>query len=183
VKPFRSEMSSIRCAQFLYTSSARAVLTPNEPGRTGCPNEVRTSLRPVEVAMPYRIAFFAAVGVLVVSAHEIAHRLNVSARLRVLKPTIQISQSLQTEHEPIYRALLDDTKALGRSARLQTRLAGCSGRTSSKDETALPPLGLLAPLAAGQTSADWRQPRHDRRPPCQFSRDSRPVVCTIGASG
>ena len=104
--------------------------------------------------MRFRIAFFAAVGVLVFSAHERPHGVNVSDRLRAQKPAMQIPQSLQTEHEAIHSALVAATKASGQVGAAAKELATVLGpHFKREDEIALPPLGLLAPLAAGQTPA------------------------------
>ena len=120
-------------------------------GRTDTPVQVAA----VEgVAMRDKIMFFAAVGVLAVSAHELPLGLNVSDRLRAQTPAIQIPQSLQTEHQAIHDALENATQAPGRVGAAAKELAAVLGpHFKREDEIALPPLGLLAPLAAGDKPA------------------------------
>ena len=104
--------------------------------------------------MRYRIGFLAAVGVLAVSAQELPHGLNVPERLSAQKPAIQIPQSLQTEHEAIHSALVRATKAPGGVGAAARELAAVlDPHFEREDEIALPPLGLLAPLAAGERPA------------------------------
>lgn len=104
--------------------------------------------------MRYRIGFLAAVGVLAISAHELPLGLNVSDRLAAQKPAIQIPQSLQTEHQAIHNALEEATRAPGRVGAAAKELAAVLGpHFKREDEIALPPLGLLAPLAAGERPA------------------------------
>jgi hypothetical protein len=112
------------------------------------------SLRLKEVAMRFRIGLLAAVGVLAVSAQELPHGLNVPGRLSAQKPAIQIPQSLQTEHQAIHSALEEATKAPGRVGAAAKELAAVlDPHFKREDEIALPPLGLLAPLAAGERPA------------------------------
>lgn len=104
--------------------------------------------------MRYRIGFLAAVGVLAISAHELPLGLNVSDRLAAQKPPIQIPQSLQTEHQAIHNALEEATRAPGRVGSAAKELAAVLGpHFKREDEIALPPLGLLAPLAAVERPA------------------------------
>jgi hypothetical protein len=104
--------------------------------------------------MRNRIGFLAALGVLVVSPHELPLGLNVSDRLRAQKPAIQIPQSLQTEHQAIHDALEEAIQAPGRVGAAAKELAAVLGpHFKREDEIALPPLGLLAPLAAGDSPA------------------------------
>lgn len=102
--------------------------------------------------MRYRIGFLAVVGVLAVSAHELPHPLlDVPHRLSAQKPAIQVPQSLRTEHEAIHSALEEAIKAPGRVGAAAKELAAVLGpHFKREDEIALPPLGLLAPLAAGE---------------------------------
>lgn len=61
---------------------------------------------------------------------------------------------LQTEHQAIHRALEEATTAPGRVGAAAKELAAVLGpHFKREDEIALPPLGLLAPLAAGETPA------------------------------
>lgn len=67
---------------------------------------------------------------------------------------ITIPPSLQAEHEEIHRALVDATLAPGRvGAAAQELAAVLHPHFERENEIALPPLGLLAPLAAGKTPA------------------------------
>lgn len=104
--------------------------------------------------MRYRVGFLAAVGVLAVAAQGLPHGLNMSNRVRAQKLAFQIPQSLQTEHQAIHSALEEATKAPGRVGAAAKELAAVLGpHFKREDEIALPPLGLLAPLAAGETPA------------------------------
>lgn len=104
--------------------------------------------------MRYRIRLLAAVGVLAVSAQELPHDLNGTGRVSAQKPAFQIPQSLQTEHQAIHDALEDATRAPGRVGAAAKELAAVLGpHFEREDEIALPPLGLLAPLAAGDSPA------------------------------
>ena len=63
-------------------------------------------------------------------------------------------QSLQTEHRAIHDALTVATKVPGRVGASAKELAAVLGpHFKREDEIALPPLGLLAPLAAGEKPA------------------------------
>jgi hypothetical protein len=65
-----------------------------------------------------------------------------------------IPQSLQTEHEEIHRALIDATRAPGRVGAAAKELAAVlDPHFERENQIALPPLGLLAQLAAGGTPA------------------------------
>jgi iron-sulfur cluster repair protein YtfE (RIC family) len=100
------------------------------------------------------VGFLAAVGVLVVSAHELRYDFNVTARVRAQAPAIQIPPSLQTEHQEIHHALVEATKAPGQVGAAAKELAAVlEPHFKREDEIALPPLGLLAPLAAGERPA------------------------------
>jgi hypothetical protein len=68
------------------------------------------------------------------------------------KVTIEVPPSLQTEHEAIHDALTEATRAPGRVGAAAKELATIlHPHFEREDEIALPPLGLLAPLAAGET--------------------------------
>lgn len=106
--------------------------------------------------MCYRsLAFIATVGlsiIAVVHAPQAAglRQAEVSAR----KTTIAIPQSLQAEHHEIHEALTEATRAPGRVGAAAKELAAVlDPHFERENEIALPPLGLLAPLAAGQTPA------------------------------
>ena len=67
---------------------------------------------------------------------------------------IAIPQSIRAEHRAIHDALTAATKAPGRVGAAARELAAVLGpHFTREDEIALPPLGLLAPLAAGDTPA------------------------------
>lgn len=71
---------------------------------------------------------------------------------------IAIPQSLQTEHEEIHEALVAATKAPGRVGAAAKELAAVlDPHFERENEIALPPLGLLAPLAAGETPAGMQE--------------------------
>ena len=70
------------------------------------------------------------------------------------KPTIAIPQSLQVEHRAIHEALEAAIKAPGRTGAAAREVAAVLGpHFKREDEIALPPLGLLAPLARGERPA------------------------------
>lgn len=70
------------------------------------------------------------------------------------KATIPIPQSLQVEHHAIHAALEAAVKAPGRTGAAARELAAVLGpHFKREDEIALPPLGLLAPLARGERPA------------------------------
>ena len=67
---------------------------------------------------------------------------------------ITIPQSLQAEHHEIHEALVEATRAPGRVGAAAKELAAVlHPHFERENQIALPPLGLLAPLAAGQTPA------------------------------
>jgi hypothetical protein len=74
------------------------------------------------------------------------------------KPAINIPRSLRTEHEEIHKALLEATRAPGRVGAAAKELAAVlDPHFERENEIALPPLGLLAPLAAGETPAGLQE--------------------------
>ena len=67
----------------------------------------------------------------------------------------RIPKSIQAEHEAIHAALVTATKQPGRVGAAARALAEVlHPHFVREEEIALPPLGLLAPLAAGQPVAD-----------------------------
>ena len=69
---------------------------------------------------------------------------------RIMPTTIAIPQSVQIEHEAIHTALVEATKAPGPVGPAATALARVlHPHFVREEEIALPPLGLLARLAAG----------------------------------
>ena len=76
----------------------------------------------------------------------------------VQKSEITIPQSLYTEHKEIHEALVDATRAPGRVGAAAKELAAVlDPHFERENQIALPPLGLLAPLAAGDTPAGLQE--------------------------
>lgn len=74
------------------------------------------------------------------------------------KTATRIPQSLQTEHEEIHEALVRATRAPGQIGAAAKELAAVlDPHFARENEIALPPLGLLAPLAAGETPAGLQE--------------------------
>lgn len=74
------------------------------------------------------------------------------------KSAIVIPPSLQTEHEEIHKALEAATRAPGRVGAAAKELAAVlDPHFERENQIALPPLGLLAPLAAGATPAGLQE--------------------------
>ena len=74
------------------------------------------------------------------------------------RSVISIPQSLQTEHDEIHEALVDATRAPGRVGAAAKELAALlDPHFERENQIALPPLGLLAPLAAGETPAGLQE--------------------------
>jgi hypothetical protein len=72
--------------------------------------------------------------------------------------TIPIPRSLQTEHAEIHEALEAATRAPGRVGAAAKELAAVlDPHFERENQIALPPLGLLAPLAAGETPAGLQE--------------------------
>jgi hypothetical protein len=77
-----------------------------------------------------------------------------AGRAGAQKSVITIPQSLQAEHEEIHEALVAATRAPGRIGAAAKELAAVlDPHFERENQIALPPLGLLAPLAAGETPA------------------------------
>jgi hypothetical protein len=67
------------------------------------------------------------------------------------EPALQVPDSIRAEHERIHAALLDATRAPGSVGEAARELAQVlHPHFVREEEIALPPLGLLAPLAAGE---------------------------------
>lgn len=74
--------------------------------------------------------------------------------------TIAIPQSLRTEHRALHEALTAATRAPGRVGAAAKELAAVLGpHFTREEEIALPPLGLLAALAAGGRPAGMEEAR------------------------
>ena len=83
---------------------------------------------------------------------------NQAGHAAAQKSLIAIPQSLQTEHEEIHKALVDATRAPGRVGAAAKELAAVlDPHFERENQIALPPLGLLAPLAAGKTPAGLQE--------------------------
>ena len=68
---------------------------------------------------------------------------------------LAIPESIQLEHKAIHSALVDATKMSGRVGAAARALAKVlHPHFVREEEIALPPLGLIAPLASGQTVPD-----------------------------
>jgi hypothetical protein len=68
------------------------------------------------------------------------------------KPAIATPPSLEAEHHEIHEALLEATRIPGRVGVAAKELAAVlDPHFARENEIALPPLGLLAPFAAGKT--------------------------------
>jgi hypothetical protein len=71
---------------------------------------------------------------------------------------ITIPQSLQEEHKAIHDALREATRAPGRVGAAARELAAIlAPHFKREDEIALPPLGLLAPLASNESPAGMEE--------------------------
>jgi hypothetical protein len=74
------------------------------------------------------------------------------------KSMITIPRSLEAEHEEIHAALLEATRVPGRIGAAAKELAAVlDPHFQRENQIALPPLGLLAPLAAGETPAGLQE--------------------------
>ncbi len=70
------------------------------------------------------------------------------------KAVIAIPRSLEAEHHEIHEVLLEATRIPGRVGAAAKELAAVlEPHFQRENESALPPLGLLEPLAAGETPA------------------------------
>jgi hypothetical protein len=74
------------------------------------------------------------------------------------KTTIEVPESLQVEHKHIHEALVAATRAPGRVGAAARELAAVlHPHFEREDQIALPPLGLLRSLAAGETPAGMEE--------------------------
>jgi hypothetical protein len=107
-----------------------------------------------------RVAVAVTIGVLVMALAESPRASGVPGRAEAAaqKSVIATPQSLVAEHHEIHEALLEATRAPGRVGAAATELAGVlDPHFERENEIALPPLGLLAPLAAGKTPAGQQE--------------------------
>lgn len=74
------------------------------------------------------------------------------------KSPITIPRALQAEHEELHQSLMEATRAPGRVGSAAKELAAVlDPHFERENQIALPPLGLLAPLAAGDTPAGMQE--------------------------
>src|SRR5512145_707829 len=75
----------------------------------------------------------------------------------VRRTTFDIPESIKLEHEELHHALSAATELPGRTGAAAQRVAALlHAHFVSEEEFALPPLGLLRPLAGGRASPDMR---------------------------
>lgn len=103
----------------------------------------------------------AAIGVLAIAVPgfpKVLGEPEQASRAGAQKTMIAIPPSLQIEHKAIHDALEAATKAPGRVGAAAKALAAVLGpHFERENQIALPPLGLLAPLAAGETPAGMKE--------------------------
>ena len=103
----------------------------------------------------------ATIGLLVIALPGLPHAFGApsqAGRAGAQKSVLTIPQSLQTEHEEIHKALVEATRAPGRVGAAAKELAAVlDPHFERENQIALPPLGLLAPLAAGETPAGLQE--------------------------
>ena len=110
--------------------------------------------------MRHTVIFIVAISVLAVAATEFKNAgvFGSTSQTGAQRTMITIPQSLQAEHKAIHNALTEATKAPGRVGATARELAAVLGpHFKREDEIALPPLGLLAPLAAGEKPAGMEE--------------------------
>ena len=111
--------------------------------------------------MRHIVVLIAAIGVLAIAATEFTGALSApgqTTRTGAQKAMITIPQSLQTEHTAIHEALAKATRAPGPVGAAAQELAAVLGpHFTRENEIALPPLGLLAALAAGEKPAGMEE--------------------------
>ena len=111
--------------------------------------------------MRHTIVLIAAIGVLAIAATEFTDALSApgqTTRTGAQKTMITIPQSLQTEHTAIHDALAEATQVPGPVGAAARELAAVLGpHFTRENEIALPPLGLLAALAAGEKPAGMEE--------------------------
>lgn len=107
------------------------------------------------------LAIAAIVGLLVLTLPASPHASGTPSqdgRAGAQTSLITIPRSLQTEHEEIHKALMEATRAPGRVGAAAKELAAVlDPHFERENQIALPPLGLLAPLAAGETPAGQQE--------------------------
>ncbi len=103
----------------------------------------------------------AAIGLLLIAVQKSPNAFGApsqAGRAGAQKSMLRAPQSLQAEHEEIHEALTNATRAPGRVGAAAKELAAVlDPHFERENQIALPPLGLLAPLAAGQTPAGLQE--------------------------
>ena len=103
----------------------------------------------------------ATIGLLAITLAPSSHTAATSSqdgRAGAQKSVIAIPRSLQAEHEAIHKALVEATRAPGQVGGAAKELAAVlDPHFERENQIALPPLGLLAPLAAGETPAGLQE--------------------------
>lgn len=109
----------------------------------------------MEALMHYRFVLIAALGTVAIAATTLTTARGSSALPAATagqKSALSAPESIRVEHEAIHKALVELTKAEGPVATAAKDLAAVlHPHFEREEEIALPPLGLLAPLAAGKT--------------------------------
>jgi len=111
--------------------------------------------------MRHTVVFIAAISILAMAAPELPDAVSApghTGRTGAQKPMITIPPSLQTEHKAIHEALEEATRVPGSVGAAARELAAVLGpHFTRENEIALPPLGLLAALAAGEKPAGMQE--------------------------
>ena len=111
--------------------------------------------------MRRRVILIAVSGVLAIAATEFPDAVRASGqtnRTGAQKTMIAIPQSLQSEHKEIHDALAPATQLPGPLGAAARELEAVLGpHFARENEIALPPLSLLAPLAAGKKPAGMEE--------------------------
>jgi hypothetical protein len=109
----------------------------------------------------HTIPVIVAAGILVTALSKAPDAVGVAGRAHeatAQETTIAIPQSLQAEHAEIHDVLAQATRATGQVGAAAKELAAVlDPHVERENEIALPPLGLLAPLAAGEAPAGMRE--------------------------
>jgi hypothetical protein len=97
--------------------------------------------------------YYATLGTIALATFAAAQQ--PASEVTVATKAIEIPQSIQAEHEAIHSALVEATRGTGRVGAAAKALAEVlHPHFVREEEIALPPLGLLAALAAGRTVPD-----------------------------
>ena len=105
-----------------------------------------------------RRMIFLIAAVVAAAATDFAAALDAPWRIGAQKAVIAIPHSLEVEHHAIHEALEAVTQVAGPVGAAARELAAVLGpHFARENEIALPPLGLLAPLAAGEKPAGMEQ--------------------------